>query len=54
MEIFDELPDVGDHEVQTFPTLAERKQLFAVQSNSFWIGIDSDDVLQLSSPQMNR
>ena len=54
MQIFDELPDLGDHEVLTFPTLAKRKQLLAVQSNNFWIGIDSFEDLEVAERYVNR
>jgi len=36
-----DLPDVGEHEDLTFPKLAQRKQILAVKSTKFWIGIDS-------------
>jgi NDP-sugar pyrophosphorylase family protein len=36
-----ELPDLGDHETETFPRLAEAGQLAAVRSRSFWHSVDS-------------
>jgi NDP-sugar pyrophosphorylase family protein len=39
--IVDELPDLGDHETETFPRLAAAGQLLAVQSRAFWRSVDS-------------
>ena len=39
--IADELPDLGDHETETFPRLAAAGQLLAVQSSAFWRSVDS-------------
>ena len=36
-----ELPDLGDHETETFPRLAEAGQLAARKSLSFWRSVDS-------------
>ena len=36
-----ELPDLGDHEVETFPQLAEAGQISALKSRSFWRSVDS-------------
>ncbi len=35
------LPQLGDHEVLTFPTLAQQGQISAFPSQSFWRSIDS-------------
>ncbi|PZM80659.1 MAG: nucleotidyltransferase family protein [Candidatus Melainabacteria bacterium] len=40
-EIVDELPDKGDHEVGTFPLLAEQGLLKAYPTQSFWKAIDT-------------
>ena len=40
-EIASELPEVGDHEVDTFPKLAQERKLSALKSTAFWRGIDS-------------
>lgn len=40
-EMVNYLPDKGDHEVTTFPELAERKLLQAYTSNEYWKGIDT-------------
>jgi NDP-sugar pyrophosphorylase family protein len=36
-----ELPDLGDHETETFPRLAEAGQLAALRSRCFWRSVDS-------------
>ena len=36
-----ELPDIGDHETETFPRLAQAGQLAAFRSRSFWHSVDS-------------
>ena len=35
------LPDLGDHETDTFPWLAQAGQLAALKSRCFWRGVDS-------------
>ena len=39
--IADELPELGDHETETFPRLAQAGQLAAMRSRSFWRSVDS-------------
>ena len=41
-----ELPDIGDHETETFPRLAQAGQLAAFRSRSFWHSVDSLKDLQ--------
>ena len=36
-----ELPDLGDHETETFPRLAAAGQLAAMKSRGFWRSVDS-------------
>ena len=36
-----ELPDLGDHETETFPRLAKAGRLAAMRSRSFWRSVDS-------------
>lgn len=36
-----QLPDLGDHETETFPRLAQTGQLAAFRSRCFWRGVDS-------------
>jgi NDP-sugar pyrophosphorylase family protein len=40
-EVFEEFPDLGDHEVETFPYLAESGRIAAFRTRSFWTSIDS-------------
>ena len=40
-EVFAEFPDLGDHEVETFPRLAREGRIAALQTRSFWTSIDS-------------
>lgn len=40
-EVASELPEVGDHEVETFPKLAQEGRISALKSTAFWRGIDS-------------
>ncbi len=40
-EVFQEFPDLGDHEVETFPALAESGRIAAFRTRSFWTSIDS-------------
>ena len=44
--IRDLLPDVGDHETTTFPTLAETGRMSAVPTNAFWRSVDSPQDLR--------
>ena len=40
-EVFSEFPDLGDHEVETFPGLAQSGRIAAFRTRSFWTSIDS-------------
>ena len=35
------LPEVGDHETETFPVLAERGEIVSVRSDAGWVSVDS-------------
>lgn len=49
-EIIEFLPDVGDHEVETFPQLAKEGKLKAFGSRCFWRTVDTTkDVNELKS-----
>ena len=39
--IYDYLPDIGDHETQTFPVLSSEGRLSNVKSRAFWKSVDS-------------
>ena len=36
-----QLPELGDHETETFPTLAKAGQISALRSRAFWRSVDS-------------
>ena len=40
-EVFAEFPDLGDHEVETFPRLAEEGRIAAYRTRAYWTSIDS-------------
>ena len=40
-EVFAEFPDLGDHEVETFPRLAQEGRISALRTRSYWTSIDS-------------
>ena len=40
-EVFSEFPDLGDHEVETFPSLAASGRIAAFRTRSFWTSVDS-------------
>jgi NDP-sugar pyrophosphorylase family protein len=48
-EIDDLLPDIGDHETETFPQLAEAKRMAAFKSSAFWTSIESQKELREAS-----
>jgi NDP-sugar pyrophosphorylase family protein len=35
------LPEIGDHETETFPALARQKKLAALTSSAFWTSVES-------------
>lgn len=39
--IAEELPELGDHETETFPRLAQAGQLAAMRSRNYWRSVDS-------------
>jgi NDP-sugar pyrophosphorylase family protein len=47
-EIEDLLPDIGDHETETFPQLAEAKQMAAHKSSAYWTTVDSQKDLRIT------
>ena len=40
-EVFAEFPELGDHEVETFPQMAESGRIAAFRTRSYWTSIDS-------------
>jgi NDP-sugar pyrophosphorylase family protein len=53
-EVFSEFPDLGDHEVETFPRLAEEGRIAAFRTRSFWTSIDSFKDLREAEDFLNR
>jgi len=52
--IYDFLPDRGDHEVETFPLLAQRGQLRAFCSRSYWQSVDTVKDLSTTSRELEQ
>lgn len=53
--IRDHLPERGDHEVSTFPDLANAGKLGAYKSTSYWRGVDTiKDVNEVASEMQRR
>ena len=48
------LPDLGDHEVDTFPQLAQAGQLAALRSRCFWRGVDSFKALREAEEHLSN
>ena len=40
-DIYQELPELGDHETSTFPKLAQAGAVTAYKSRAFWRSVDS-------------
>jgi NDP-sugar pyrophosphorylase family protein len=53
-EVFSEFPDLGDHEVETFPRLAQEGRIAAYQTRSFWTSIDSFKDLREAEQYLSR
>lgn len=52
--IFQEFPDLGDHEVETFPRLAEAGKIAAFRTRSFWCSVDSFKDLREAEDYLSR
>jgi NDP-sugar pyrophosphorylase family protein len=52
--ILDHLPDVGDHEIRTFPELTSEGRMSAVKSEHFWRSIDSFKDLSEAEEYLSR
>lgn len=46
------LPDLGDHEDITFPSLAEQDRLTAYRINGYWRGVDTAKDLKTASAEV--
>ena len=52
-EIFCGFPDLGDHEVETFPQLAQEGRIAAFKTRAFWTSIDSFKDLREAEDHMS-
>jgi NDP-sugar pyrophosphorylase family protein len=50
--IVPDLPELGDHEVETFPQLAEAGKISAMKSRAFWRSVDSFKDLREAEEQL--
>jgi NDP-sugar pyrophosphorylase family protein len=53
-EIAGLLPELGDHESSTFPTLAAEGTLSAIRSRAFWRSVDSFKDLREAEDYLNK
>jgi len=53
-EVYELLPDQGDHEDSTFPELARQRRLYAHRSRDFWRAVDTAKDLSELSKEMER
>ena len=52
--IFSELPELGDHETETFPRLAQDGKISAFKSREFWRSVDSFKDLREAEEHMRH
>ncbi len=52
-DIFSELPELGDHETDTFPRLAQAGKISAYRSRAFWRSVDSFKDLREAEDHMS-
>ena len=52
--IASELPELGDHETETFPRLAREGRLSALKSRAFWRSVDSFKDLREAEEHLSR
>lgn len=52
-DIFSELPELGDHETETFPRLAQDGKISAYRSRAFWRSVDSFKDLREAEDHMS-
>ena len=48
------LPDLGDHETETFPQMAQNGKISAMKSRSFWRSVDSFKDLSEAEEYLSR
>ena len=51
--IWSELPDIGDHETETFPSLATRGEIVSVQSRALWVSVDNPKDVQAAEEMLD-
>ena len=51
--IWSELPDIGDHETETFPSLAARGEIVSVQSRALWVSVDNPKDVQAAEEMLD-
>ena len=49
-----ELPELGDHEIETFPRLAHEGKVSAIKSRAFWRSVDSFKDLREAEEELSR
>ena len=52
--IFAHFPDLGDHEVETFPRLAQEGRIAALKTRQFWTSVDSFKDLRDAEEHLSR
>jgi NDP-sugar pyrophosphorylase family protein len=52
--IYDDLPDKGDHETETFPLLVKRGQLRAFLSRAYWQSVDTAKDLSVTAKDLEK
>jgi NDP-sugar pyrophosphorylase family protein len=52
--VFAQFPDLGDHEVETFPRLAQEGRIAALKTRAFWTSIDSFKDLREAEEHLSR
>ncbi len=52
--VFSEFPDLGDHEVETFPRLAQAGKISAFRTRAFWCSVDSFKDLREAEGYLTR
>ena len=52
--IASELPELGDHETETFPRLAQEGRISALKSRAFWRSVDSFKDLREAEEHLSR
>lgn len=52
--IWPELPDLGDHETETFPSLAARGEIVSLQSDVPWVSVDSPKDIRAAEEMLGQ